>query len=694
MITLFIALYKEAKPFLERFSLKRNTSEALLTLYENEQLRVVITGVGPIAACMSAARYFALFPQKNTDLIANVGLAGLICPSCTKDRIPLGTAFLAMKLVEDSTGRTFYPDLLYQNSFPKAQLITGSAVVRQPSDLLSVTARQPEQYDEGPETLVDMEASSIYQAALAHCSVDRMFFFKIVSDYIACHEAADVEHSQPEALVSPYADRIFCFLSKVQQQLFELPESKTMPFSLKEQECIQSMFSVLPMTVSMQERLLHCLRYAKLCKRDLVPLISTFLSHLPKTLPHGKKQIMPYLNAFMSQLSFDTALPISCCPSSATGTRQATIAMEESLYLPYFSHIYIEAELWEKRNDLIPSKLVSRQKYPPVCIPIAHYKDVFNRSRQRMALQKHAPALIFANNHGTLLYPGAPVCQSFGNKHFYYTSNVMNCIYHCDYCYLQGMYPSGHLVVFVNLDDYFAQVEELLKQHPVYLCISYDTDLPALEPLLPITQRWVRFAAGHPSLTLEIRTKSGNPELFSSLKTAFEDEQRRILSSSAGDSSSMASMQNLVFAWTVSPEEITHTAEHGAAPLFLRKKALKAARAAGFSVRLCFDPMIYHSNWQDSYRALVSTLFEQDEEALSSKDLWDVSIGVFRISTEYLKAMRKQRPDSALVQFPYISENGVSHYGSLSKSMVSYLKQLLQSHLPEEQIFVWDGSME
>mgnify|MGYP006970641936 FL=1 len=30
---------------------------------------------------------------------------------------------------------------------------------------------------------------------------------------------------------------------------------------------------------------------------------------------------------------------------------------------------------------------------------------------------------------------------------------MMNCIYDCSYCYLKGMYPSGHMVLFVNIED-------------------------------------------------------------------------------------------------------------------------------------------------------------------------------------------------------------------------------------------------
>ena len=227
--------------------------------------------------------------------------------------------------------------------------------------------------------------------------------------------------------------------------------------------------------------------------------------------------------------------------------------------------------------------------------------------------------------------------------------------------------------MFVNLEDYFAELETLLKEHPVYLCISYDTDLLALEQTFSFVSRWLGFAVNHPGLTLEIRTKSGNPAVFEPLADIYKNN--KVL------------QKQIIFAWTLSPDSLCRTTEHGAASLLQRLKAVNAAKQAGFSIRLCFDPMIFHGGWRKSYSTLVDTVFS----SVSAKDLYDVSIGVFRISTEYLKNMRKKRPDSAIVQYPYITENGISHYGTLSEEMVQYLKERLLNYLPEDKIFVWNG---
>ena len=54
--------------------------------------------------------------------------------------------------------------------------------------------------------------------------------------------------------------------------------------------------------------------------------------------------------------------------------------------------------------------------------------------------------------------------------------------------------------------------------------------------------------------------------------------------------------------------------------------------------------------------------------------------------------MLKKRPDNAIVQYPYITENGISHYGTLSEEMVHYLQELLLHYVPAEKIFLWNGA--
>lgn len=335
--------------------------------------------------------------------------------------------------------------------------------------------------------------------------------------------------------------------------------------------------------------------------------------------------------------------------------------LEKSLFNQAFSHIYVEKEVM---NHPVAQRILSR--FPKaVRIEITHYKDVFCRSHQNYRLQKLAPSLILAGKHQNLVYEGAPVCQDFGNQHFYYTSSVMNCIYDCEYCYLQGMYPSANLVIFVNLEDILEEVRQLLEKHPVYLCISYDTDLLALESILGYVKEWISFAAKYEALTIEIRTKSANIQVLDQLQPT----------------------DNVIFAWTLSPEQITAYYEHHTPSLFQRLACIEKAIKKGFKVRLCFDPMLYTNNWMEQYQNMIDTVFKKVQGDL----IQDVSIGVFRVSQDYMKKMRKQAGDSAIIQFPFENDNGVYHYNKeLSREMISFAYECISREVPEDKIFLWE----
>ena len=83
-------------------------------------------------------------------------------------------------------------------------------------------------------------------------------------------------------------------------------------------------------------------------------------------------------------------------------------------------------------------------------------------------------------------------------------------------------------------------------------------------------------------------------------------------------------------------------------------------------------------------------MFAQVCGTLDLEKLSDVSVGTFRISQDYLKKMRKNEPDSAVVQFPYQNDGGVYHYpAALMEEMEQYMTEKLAAYLPAERIFRW-----
>lgn len=396
----------------------------------------------------------------------------------------------------------------------------------------------------------------------------------------------------------------------------------------------------LSLSDRMEDEFWQCVRYADVSGEDATTLIKKVLEEYPEGQKLNKVQTKKFLAAFREV----------CIKGLPETSRK----------------IYVEESLKDD-NDILTEV---KKRYPDAdIVKIHHYKDVFNEKGRDFLKDKKRGDLVIAENHDALVYPGAPFCQSFGNEYFYYTSLVKNCIYNCAYCYLSGMYPSGLTVIFTNITDYFAELEKVLGEHSVYLCVSYDTDLLALENMLHFVEKWVDFAKKHPNLKIEVRTKSGNTEVF------------RRIREKAG------TCDNVIFAWTLSPVEVGEKFEKNMPGLSERLAAIKACKAAGFPVRLCFDPMIYHKEWEKSYKKLFARVFTE----INPAEVEDVSVGVFRISNNFLRRMRNVWGDTEITAFPYITENGACHYGSITHEMVETAVKELAKYYPAERIYAWEG---
>lgn len=324
-----------------------------------------------------------------------------------------------------------------------------------------------------------------------------------------------------------------------------------------------------------------------------------------------------------------------------------------------FSHIYIE-----KEAEQYPESKRILERFPnSQVIEIDSYKEVFSRNNQNFSLQKKSPKLILAVKKQNYIYEGAKVCESFGNENFYYSSSVLNCIYDCEYCYLQGVYSSGNIVIFVNLDDMFKEIEDILKDRSMYICISYDTDLLALEEITGFVKRWYEFVNRHENLKIELRTKSASIKLFQNLKPN----------------------KNFIIAWTISPKEFARKHERGAVSFERRVEAAKTMIENGWTVRICFDPMIKMKDFYEIYGEMVRETFEK----IDGKKILDVSIGTFRISKEYMKRMKKNRVNSRILNYPFQCQEGVYTYTDEENyEMLEFMKKEVLKYVYERKIFI------
>ena len=326
-----------------------------------------------------------------------------------------------------------------------------------------------------------------------------------------------------------------------------------------------------------------------------------------------------------------------------------------------YSAIYVE-----EAARRYPMTRTILEKYPgcPV-IPVRRYKDVFSRPRQSLRRQKDFPALILAVKEPPFLYPGPDVCQDFGADRFFYTSFLLNCPFSCDYCYLQGMYPSANLVAFVNIEDFRDAIEAQLRQAPdahTLIAASYDTDLMAFDPVFPYLEKLYPFLRARKNLSVEVRTKSAGLSFFRNHEP----------------------IDSVVVAFTLAPDAVIRKYEKRTPPLDARLAAVGAAVGAGFRVRLCFDPVFIEPALDKEYEPFFRYVFSR----VDPEKILDASHGFFRMNETFFRRVQRQRPDTPLCLADFGREGDIVTYGEELRAAVREKHlAVLSEYIPKERIF-------
>jgi len=321
--------------------------------------------------------------------------------------------------------------------------------------------------------------------------------------------------------------------------------------------------------------------------------------------------------------------------------------------------IYIEKEVMS-----FPRTQAILGKYPNARhVPIARYTDIFNAPAQNFRVQKNNPALILAKKHGNLVLPTPPDYHIGGHNNYYF-SHMLNCIYDCRYCFLQGMYRSANYVVFVNYDDFFTDIATTTNNNtePSWFFSGYDCDSLALEPMTHFIEQCLDAFDNLPKAWLEIRTKS---------------TQIRNLTS-------RTPIDNCVVAYSLSPENIAKSEEHKTPTLNKRISALKSLQDQGWKIGLRFDPLLKAQNFEQLY----SELFEQVFSAIDASLVHSVSLGPFRLPKPFFKKMIRLYPESALLSANMsMRDNMLSYDEKTETNMLHFCESQLKDRIQPEQYF-------
>jgi spore photoproduct lyase len=321
-----------------------------------------------------------------------------------------------------------------------------------------------------------------------------------------------------------------------------------------------------------------------------------------------------------------------------------------------FSTLYIEEQIAEH-----PRTRAICERFPQATqVTCERYGEVFNPKAQDFRLQKRKPALILAHKHNGRVLK-TPEGYGIGGRNNYYFSHMLNCLYDCRYCFLQGMYRSAHYVLYVNYEDFGKDIGNKIEQSNNKHCwffSGYDCDSLVLEPVSGFVEDFLPFFAERPAAHIELRTKS--TQIRSLLKHP--------------------PIPNAVVAFSFTPAEMHAALEHKVPTIERRVEAMLKLQQAGWLIGLRFDPLIYEDNYQQQY----ASLFEQVCSPLDTGQLHSVSLGPFRLPRTYFKSIVRLYPDEALFAGNFTETGGmVSYPQSLEREMTDFCTRELLKHGPE-----------
>ncbi len=253
-------------------------------------------------------------------------------------------------------------------------------------------------------------------------------------------------------------------------------------------------------------------------------------------------------------------------------------------------------------------------------------------------LQKRDNLNLYVGRKKGQLIKKAPDAYGTKNAEHYYFIHAYNCIYECEYCYLQGYFHTPDIVLYVNHEEIRNEMLQFIDEDKeVWFHAGEFSDSLALSHITNEWRDYWLFFQNHPKAKLELRTKSSN------IKPLLD----------------LPPISNIIITFSLSPEQEVKKFDHKTASLKARLKAIQELSQRGFQIGLHFDPVIYSEDYLARYRLLFQDVFQNLEE----ENLNYISLGVVRFPEKIYHQVQKNYPQSQLLAQEFIvSKDGKVRY--------------------------------
>ena len=329
-----------------------------------------------------------------------------------------------------------------------------------------------------------------------------------------------------------------------------------------------------------------------------------------------------------------------------------------------FNRIFIEKEVYS-----LPRSQKILNHFKKVDFQIIDQIDHYFGRVKKPYLQKRDNLNLFIGKKRGQLVKEAPDAYGLGGDPHYYFIHAYNCIYECEYCYLQGYFNSPDLVFFVNHEEIGEEIKKISSQaedhqSPWFHAGEFSDSL-ALSHITQEVKYYIELFRDLPKSRLELRTKSVNIKELLNIPPA----------------------PNVYISYSLSPQKRGQKSDKGCPSTDLRIKAMVKLAEAGHKLAVHLDPIIWDEDFEKDYSDLIFQLLSQ----IPAGQFSYISLGVVRFTKDVYRQMAKNYPDSDLLAMEFITpEDGKVRYPRPVRKMIlnRVSEMLLSKGLTKDQVYL------
>lgn len=305
-------------------------------------------------------------------------------------------------------------------------------------------------------------------------------------------------------------------------------------------------------------------------------------------------------------------------------------------------------------------------------IIIDSFQDHFARSKKPYLQKRSTLNLYLAHKKGQLVKEAPDAYGTYGEPHFYYV-HAYNCIYECNYCYLQGYFHSPDMVLFLNHNEIIAQMQATLLEHQeliqsgkrLWFHAGEFSDSLALTHFTQELEQYHQFFEQNPEAMWELRTKSVNIKSIEKLKA----------------------LPNMVCSFSLSPSAVAKANDLKTPSTKARLKAIEKLLKQGHKIAIHLDPIILTQDFKAQYKELLQEI----AQSIDVLKIEYISLGVVRFSSDVYAQVQRNYPETEYLHKEFITadDGKIKYPRPIRNWILSTVKQIcLDQGIPEERIYL------